>query len=269
MLERTPSRIGVVGLGVVGSAVYAGLSGKYKGVATYDILYNKDEDDFKRILECQVVFLCLPSLNKEDGSQDLSAIHSTCQKLKDAYFSGTVILKSTVLPGTCSELASKYRLALVHNPEFLTAAAAFQDFMAQKVVLLSGGVGALLEAERCYRYILPNCEYITTHLFEETELAKYYSNCLLATKVIFANEMHELCTSMGVKYGKVRSFAVSQGLIGDNHTYCPGPDGAKGFGGVCFPKDTQALLAHCESIGVEMAVLKAAVEKNKLIRSIP
>jgi UDPglucose 6-dehydrogenase len=54
--------------------------------------------------------------------------------------------------------------------------------------------------------------------------------------------------------------------IGITHMQVPGPDGLYGFGGACFPKDTSALLKYAESIGVEMSVLQAAVDKNNRVR---
>jgi len=80
------------------------------------------------------------------------------------------------------------------------------------------------------------------------------------------NELEALCSKTGVDYNQVAYMVMQDTRIGSSHMQVPGPDGAYGFGGACFPKDTSALLKYAEQKGVVMNVLDAAVKKNTLLR---
>jgi UDPglucose 6-dehydrogenase len=166
-----------------------------------------------------------------------------------------------------ADLATEYLgLRLVHNPEFLTAKAAFQDFMRQETILLSGPVNDCLDVVSVYRDVLPRAKYMLEEEYEVSELAKYMSNCFLAAKVSWMNEFRELCESMSVDYEQVRAFALSQGLIGENHTQAPGPDGKRGWGSACFPKDMLALHTKAKRLGLDMRMLEATLKTNEKYR---
>jgi len=88
----------------------------------------------------------------------------------------------------------------------------------------------------------------------------------MATKVVFMNEIEALCSKTGVNYNMVAEMVTQDRRIGSSHMRVPGPDGTYGFGGMCFPKDTSALLKYAEQTGTAMNVLDAAVKKNTLLR---
>jgi UDPglucose 6-dehydrogenase len=97
-------------------------------------------------------------------------------------------------------------------------------------------------------------------------MAKYTINTFLATKVVWMNELYQLCDAMNIDYNKVVAMASADRRIGSSHLRVPGPDGSFGFGGACFPKDTVALLKYAESLNIPLNVLDAAVKKNTLLR---
>ena len=86
---------------------------------------------------------------------------------------------------------------------------------------------------------------------------------LLATKVSFCNEIAQYCQAVEVNYEIVRKHATNDNRILDYHTKVPGPDGKRGFGGTCFPKDTASLKYEMENSGVKSYILTAAIERNK------
>jgi UDPglucose 6-dehydrogenase len=99
----------------------------------------------------------------------------------------------------------------------------------------------------------------------EAETIKYFRNCFLATKVSFCNEMEEFCRIKKINYENVRSLSVLDPRIGSSHSFVPGHDGNRGFGGTCFPKDTSALLYEMNSIGMNSFVIKSIVERNQQV----
>ena len=127
-------RVGVIGLGFVGGAMYR--SFQEKGVSVYG--YDKYKDggigDLETCLKCGILFLCLPTLyDKEAKEYDKCAIEEVLSALQDAGYGGTVVLKSTIEPGVMNDACCTRfdKLNLVHNPEFLTARTAYHDFHNQ------------------------------------------------------------------------------------------------------------------------------------------
>ena len=88
----------------------------------------------------------------------------------------------------------------------------------------------------------------------------------LATKVAFANEIFDICRGIDVDYEQVIDLARLDKRLGDSHWQVPGPDGKRGFGGSCFPKDINGLIAHARSVGVEPSLLKRVWANNLQVR---
>ena len=97
-------------------------------------------------------------------------------------------------------------------------------------------------------------------------MVKYFTNCFLATKVSFSNEIRQVCEKINVDYDKVVEYGLYDQRIGKTHFSSPGPDGKFGFGGSCFPKDINALISFAESAGMNPAVLKSVWNKNLEVR---
>jgi UDPglucose 6-dehydrogenase len=100
---------------------------------------------------------------------------------------------------------------------------------------------------------------------EEAELAKLTRNCFLATKISFFNEMHEFCEKKNLNFNKVASLVAIDNRIGESHTRVPGPDGKKGFGGTCFPKDLDSLYTQMNEAGMESYIIEAARSRNNQV----
>ncbi len=97
------------------------------------------------------------------------------------------------------------------------------------------------------------------------EMVKYMANCYLASKVIFANEMFDICEKLGIKYEEVKKMVVADNRIFDSHLDVTT---ARGFGGKCFPKDLLALRAMAREKGVDTAMLDTVWKKNLAIRKV-
>ena len=102
---------------------------------------------------------------------------------------------------------------------------------------------------------------------ETAEMVKYLSNCFLATKVTFANEMYDICTAAGVDYDKVCEYALYDARIGKSHLAVPGPDGDRGFGGHCFPKDLAGMIAFAKEMDIVPEFLEAVQSSNEFFRT--
>ncbi len=261
--------IGIVGQGFVGSAIREGLKSTFL-IETYD-KYDQDKSTCKNLEQlCEkvfIIFLCLPTPMRKDGSCDLSILKSVVEEINSiASGDHILVIKSTVPPGTTSKLNEIYKnIKLVFSPEFLTEANSFEDFKNQNRVIVGGPRPASTIVKNLFRVAFPKIDIIKTGS-NTAEMVKYFANCFLATKVSFANEMRQICEQVDIDYDKVVEYSLYDKRIGKTHLSSPGPDGRLGFGGSCFPKDINALIYFAKHAGVNPAVLQAVWNKNLEVR---
>ena len=261
--------ISIIGLGFVGGAMKKSFEMKGESIIGYD-KYKEHTDSFEDCLKSDIAFLALPTIYDEDKmTYDKSSIHEVCGDLEKNNYQGIVVVKSTVEPTTTDELAKKYNLKLVHNPEFLTAVTAFEDFHNQTHIVLGKSKNVKDEEidvlENFYKKNYPDAE-ISHCTCTESESMKSFVNCFYAVKIQFFNELYLLCQKMGCDYNIVKDLMLQNKWINPMHTNVPGPDGKLSYGGGCFPKDTNALAEHMKREGVTCKVLEATIQERNEMR---
>jgi UDPglucose 6-dehydrogenase len=267
-VSTTMNKIGIIGLGFVGGAIKASMDGRDWEIDLVLVDPAKGETGtYADLKDCDGVFVCVPTPQDADGTCDTGPLESVLANLKAINYQGAIISKCTAPPTTYERLGKDFP-NLVHAPEFLTAANAVQDYARGTFAIIGGSVKAYLkEAERIIRLgqesLGDNVQFCS---IGEASLAKYTINTFLATKVVFMNELHGIAVASGLDYDKIMSMVKMDKRIGTSHMQVPGPDGAFGFGGACFPKDTSALLKYAESLDITPMVLEAAVKKNTFLR---
>ena len=261
--------ISVIGLGFVGGSMKKSFELKGEHVKGYD-KFKENTDSFEDCLESDIAFLALPTIFDENKmTYDKSAIHEVCGDLEKHQYKGLVVIKSTVEPTTTEGLALKYpTLKFIHNPEFLTAATAFEDFHNQKHIVLGKSLNVHDDQvdvlETFYRKNYPDAE-VSRCTCTESESMKSFVNCFYSVKIQFFNELYLLCQKMGCDYNSVKELMLKNGWINPMHTDVPGIDGMLSYGGYCFPKDTNALLNHMKRENVTCKVLEGTVlERNEM-----
>ncbi len=256
-------KIGIIGMGFVGEAIRRCYADKMFKIICIDVDPSKTNGTYADLHDAEAVFVCVPSPSKENGECDTSILNSVLYLLKD--YKNVIISKTTATPQFYEKMQKVYP-NLVHVPEFLTAANAFIDFSGENEIIIGGQILAYQrEAERILRAVQP-IKNVAFCSIGEAALAKYIINSFLATKVVFMNEMNELAEAHGYDWRKIRILINVDERIGTSHTQVPGPDGQYGFGGMCFPKDTNALVKYAGKLGVHLSVLKSAIKKNLLLR---
>jgi UDPglucose 6-dehydrogenase len=224
--------------------------------------------DIKQAVEqALVIFLAVGTPPKSDGSPDLSFVEAAADSVAE-YMNGykVIVTKSTVPIGTGEHLRSRIReknprlnFGIVSNPEFLREGAAINDFMRpDRVVIGSRDEEAIAIMRDLYRPLyLIEAPFVLTSL-EAAELTKYAANAFLATKISFINEIASLCESIGCDVHDVAKAIGMDRRIGSKFLH-PGP----GFGGSCFPKDTQALASVAREFGRDSLIVDAVIEVNR------
>ena len=258
--------IGIVGQGFVGTAVNEGLK-QYHNIETYDIAKASTCKSLADLSEkSDVVFVCLPTPMKKDGSCHIDIVESTLLGLDVINECKTIVVKSTIPPGTTEKWNSLFaNIQIVFNPEFLTEANAIEDFKNQNRIIIGGPRPATTKVKRVFAKAFPKVPIIKTGS-TIAEMVKYFLNSFLATKVSFANEMYQICEGLGIDYDKVTEYAIYDERLGKSHLNVPGPDGDYGYGGHCFPKDVKALINVAHNLDVSSTMLNATDSKNNDVR---
>ena len=261
--------IGVIGLGFVGGAILESFKLKNIDVIGYDKYKKGGLEYLIDILCCEIVFLCLPTLfSDETQTYDKTAIYEVCNDLDQWEYKGIVVLKSTVEPETTNRLSEKYKkLKIIHNPEFLTARTAFEDFHNQTHIVIGYGPNVKDDGEltQFYSKYYPKAE-ISVCSAIESECMKIFCNSFYASKIMLFNEYYLLCKKNGSDFNKIKSIMFKNKWINPMHTDIPGPDGLLGYGGACFPKDTKALLSYMKEQNTPCKVLENVVEECEQVR---
>tara|TARA_R110002020_G_scaffold241567_5_gene454787 strand:+ start:9661 stop:10518 length:858 start_codon:yes stop_codon:yes gene_type:complete len=266
--------IGIIGQGFVGTAIREGFKNSYP-VLVYDINENVCPVDMLATLssivqQCEIIFQCLPTPMKKSGECDLNIVRNSLRTLDNISEvhkkNPIVVIKSTVPPGTCEGLNYKFKnINIVFNPEFLTEANSIDDFKNQARIILGGLRPHTTVLKTVYRKVFPQTPIVKTG-FKTAEMTKYFINNFLATKVSFANEIYEICSTLDIDYDKVVEYALYDKRIGKSHLSVPGPDGDFGYGGHCFPKDLDAMIFLAQINNVKAIMLAATRQKNNKVR---
>lgn len=218
-----------------------------------------------------VVLIAVPTPPQSDGSTDLSAIEAVAREIgKSLNGYKVIVTKSTVPVGTAVKVrgwiqeelgarGSAVDFSVASNPEFLREGAAIGDFMRpDRVVIGTDDDQAKAILQDVYRPLFLNETPVVVTDVATAELTKYAANAFLATKITFINEIANLCEGVGAD---VQAVARAMGLdrrIGGKFLHA-GP----GFGGSCFPKDTDSLAHFARSLGDDFQIVEAVIRVNR------
>lgn len=258
-------KIGIIGYGFVGESQAFAFS-PVADIKIFDIEVAKRTHELDEVLDQDLVFVCIPTPMKEDGTQDISLVEGFFYQVEKFRANPIYILKSTVLPGTTKRLADKFNLNIVFCPEFLTEKTAKLDMLTQSRIVIGGNDSSLVsKVQSLFEARFGNKHYVITDS-TSAELIKYMSNNFLTVKTSFMNEYYDLATELEANWDSVIEGFASDPRIGNSHTQVPGHDGKRGFGGSCFPKDINAIIEFSKMFGLDMNVLEAAWKTNLRVR---
>jgi UDPglucose 6-dehydrogenase len=250
-------KIGIVGLGVIGSACKYGFEKLGHKVLVHDIVLKTKLID---LIDSEIIYVCVPTPSNEDGSCDTSIVENVVYDIKNIGYEGIIAIKSTVKPTTTQKLKDETNMKICFVPEFLRERCAISDFTENHDLLAIGTDDKYVydQVVKCHG------KYPKTYVMlapTEAELLKYYSNVFNAVRIIFANEMYEICKIVGANYSKIKDAFIKRGTTKD--TYLDVNENFRGYGGVCLPKDTMALASFVKELNLNMDLFDVIHNENK------
>lgn len=219
----------------------------------------------------EIVFICVGTPPSRDGSPDMSAVHKVAETVGDLITNYTIVVnKSTVPVGTADRVTEIIQSRLdgrmvqcpfdvVSNPEFLKEGDALNDFMKpDRIVIGAPSERAAMKMKELYSGFSLMKDKLIFMDVRSSEMTKYASNCMLAAKISFINEIANICEKVGADVACVRQGVGSDRRIGYHFIY-PGA----GYGGSCFPKDVKAMISTAESHECFPELLQAVENVNE------
>jgi UDPglucose 6-dehydrogenase len=280
------SKISIIGSGVVGTATGRGFDKLGHDVIFYDVAkeklrslknlgYNVASTLEEAMSQTEISFVCVntPTSNgQQDLSQVMSALYQLANFLNESESFHLLVFRSTMLPGTMRDLVVNYldrhctkkrglHYQLCYNPEFLRQNSALDDFFSPDRVIIGEDRKGISEPLISMYRELTDRIIVTT--FEAAELIKYASNCFLALKISFFNEIGMMCRAIGVD-DKI----VSSGVSLDKRIGKYGTEAGRPFDGMCLPKDTQALASFVKKLHIEPDLLQVVLDINKKLEDL-
>lgn len=260
-------KIGIIGFGFVGHAI--GWAHRSDDLIVRDPKL-KDSADISKFIDCDAIFVCVPTPSTEDGHCDSSILEQTLKELLFVVINKQIpiICKSTAPPSVYERLQKEYP-NIVYCPEFLTAANATTDYANADSCVLGGDYDWCVKAREVIRHGRPMVqEKFTIVPIKVAALHKYLMNSYLATRVTFMNDFKKLADAEGVEWKDLTYLAKHDGRIGYSHLEVPGPDGQYGWGGACFPKDVAAIQMEALDLNTELELLGRVEDINKKHRKL-
>jgi len=217
------------------------------------------------VKKSEIIFLCLPTPPGADGQADLTAVLSVASHIGEIIDDYKVIVnKSTVPVGTADKVRERIsaktnvEFDVVSNPEFLREGAAVNDFRKPERVVI--GTRSERAAELMRKLYDPYLKSDNPVIFMDersSELTKYASNAMLATKITFMNEIANICERVGANVDNVRRGVGTDSRIGKRFLFA-----GIGYGGSCFPKDVQAIYRTADQFGYDFKILDSVMKVN-------
>ena len=220
-------RIGLMGLGMVGGTFRDWLE---KHTTHELLLFDPEKGKLNSMENADVVFINVPAPFGEKYSTNHLYEVESCMKLIPKNIIA-VFVRSTVKVGTCDMLTERFGVPVYSMPEFLTERTAKEDM--ENLDIITG-----CQDNKLLDCIFENKKNIIRMKNEECEYAKLSHNAFAAIKIHFFNEMYNYCEVKKLNFTSVKEAMLGiTGFFSRQHTMVPGPDGKRGFGGKCLPKD--------------------------------
>lgn len=240
-------KIGVIGLGMVGKAIYDVLIENHE-MSFYDIKFSTSK--ITDVLRTDIIYIAVPTLPDENNKCNISILSSVIEDLINLEYNGVICIKSTITPGTTIEYINKYKNdRICYCPEFLKERSAYDDFKFHNEICIIGTIN-----DTVFEIVKESHKNIS-QIFKkvhptEAELTKYFQNVYNTCRILFANAFYEVCTKNNIEYNSIIESLLARHEIDDNYIRCS--KDLRGPSGPCLVKDTLAFNEYVKSLQLEI-----------------
>lgn len=268
----------IIGNGFVGSAFIHLLKTNNIPYQYYDT--NPDKSQFNSLSDMithseqknnhSYYIICVPTPSLPNGDCDISIISQVIHHINTfSSKNSTIIIKSTVKPGTCSKFQEYSKNPIVFCPEFLKENSAQKDMYNSKFILF-GTADGIEDNTLCqkFREIFKHNTHleIITLKYEYPELFKYTLNTYLALKITYFNEIYNICEKLNIEYDQLKQLFHLDPRIGSYGITVPGLDGKFSFGGSCLPKESRAMSFLQKELELSNDLLQTMISRSNILR---
>ena len=255
-------KVGSIGRGMVGEAIYQGLKELGNEMYYYDPRFK--ESKMEDILHTDVVFISVPTLPNEKNECDLTILIDVLDKLQELEYQGVICIKSTITPGTTEKMIEKYNNEKIcFCPEFLRERCAYEDFMQNNKICLVGTKSefAFSLIKKIHEKISDNYKMVSPI---EAELTKYMQNVYNTYRILFANGFYEVCKHNGVNYDSVLNSLLYRKELDEKYMRCN--EMMRGPSGPCLVKDILAFNEYVNKLDlmIKPTIFQTIVNEMKL-----
>jgi len=241
-------KIGTIGRGMVGDAIYKGLKSLGNEMSFYDPVFT--DSKFEDILDSDIVFISVPTLPNIKNECDLSILIKTLDDLNRLNYKGHICIKSTITPETTNRMIKKYNNEKIcFCPEFLKERCALEDFMKNNHICVVGTV-CKKTFEVVKKIHEPICKEFKMVTPVEAELTKYMQNVYNTYRILFANGMYEICKHNNVEYNSVLESLLIRDELDKKYMKCD--ESIRGPSGPCLVKDSLAFNQYVNSLNLKI-----------------
>jgi len=241
-------KIGSIGRGMVGDAIFRGLKKLNHEMTFYDPVFK--ESKMRDILDSDIVFVSVPTLPNEKNECDLTILIKVLDELQTLKYKGVICIKSTITPGTTQNMIEKYNNdKICFCPEFLKERCAYEDFMENNPICIIGTINKNV-FEIIKEIHSPICENFKMVNPIEAELTKYMQNVFNTYRVLFANGFYEVCKKNNVEYNSVLDSLLYRKELDAKYMRCD--ENLRGPSGPCLVKDSLAFNQYVNSLDLKI-----------------
>lgn len=261
-------KIGIVGSkGIVGSALKFGFLKLGHEICEHDLLLGTSVKD---IINTEIVFIAVPTPCDEQRRCNTRIVESVIEDLYVLNYQGIIVIKSTIIPGTCERLRKEYPSfanSLTYCGEFLRERHAIADFIENNKILAVGTHSDEVYAKVKSAY----GKYPRTHVKltpTQCEMLKYMSNTFGALRVTYANEIKDICDKLGEEYMPIKDAFLTVNSLPDvyfdvNDNFC------RGYSSICWNKDVPALNNLIKDLNLDLPIISNIENSNNLHKKTP
>lgn len=259
-------KIGIIGKGIVGGSTGLAFEKLGHDVKYHDLkLGTKIED----LMDTEATFICVPTPLSSDNSCDTSIVENVIDQLGSIDYMGIVAIKSTIIPGTCEKIQKlheksrpSFAARVCYNAEFSRERCAFTDFYEHNKLLAIG-----TNNNEVYEKLVKIHEGISGKRVQLTptqcEIVKYMSNCFGALRVVFANEIKDICDKLGQEYYPIKDSFITVNEL-PNLYFDVNDVSCRGYSSICWNKDVPALVKKAEELDLKLPILSNIEKSNSL-----